>query len=793
MKVPFEWLQEFVVIDIDSRELAKRLTLRGLEVESIETLFPSFDGVTVGQIKDIGQHSDAENLSVCTVETGKENLVVVCGAKNIRKGDKVPLATVGAHLKDGFVIEQKKLRGIDSHGMLCSERELGLSEDHSGIFILPEDAKVGQELAKEKWVSDSVLDINVPPNRGDCLSIFGIAREVASILNQKAKLPDFKIKSDGRAHVKDHMALDIKELDACPRYVLKLIQDTSITVSPYWMRSRILKCGMRPISSIVDVTNYVMLELGQPLHAFDYERIQDRRIEVRLADRGKVFRTLDGMERSLEAGDILICDGSGPVAIAGIMGGENSEITETTRNIALESAYFNPFYIRKTARRLGIRSEASLRFEKGIDIDNVGFAAERAIYLMREISGGTILKGERELYEKKEPKTILVTYSTINGLLGTHIGQQEINYALRSIDIHIKAEDDVGILVAIPHFRHDISEPADIIEEISRIHGFEHIPATSPLATLQCHKKNRGDTFFEMIKDYFRLTGFDEIINFAFFSTKDVESLLIPETDERTRFVHIMNPISREYSVMRTCVAPGMLKTIAYNLNRGAKNLRLFEKGKVFFLDEENRHREEMVLCFAMTGKEKDFYWREKYTDYDFFDIKGVMEGLMGSFGMNCSAMRSREPFLHPMQGADIYVDDAKVGWIGEIREEVLKTFEIEQSIYCAELKFDIILHKGNIVVQYKPIPRYPQVTRDFSFYIDDSIPIASLVDRVKKLSPFITSVGIFDMFRKETRSVAFRVVFQSFEDTLKDETINGLQEGIIQELSKIEGISLRA
>ena len=271
--------------------------------------------------------------------------------------------------------------------------KLGLSDDHSGIFILPEDAKVGQELAKEKWVSDSVLDINVPPNRGDCLSILGIAREVASILNQKAKLPDFKIKPDGRGHVKDHVTLDIKDFNACPRYVLKLIQGTSITVSPYWMRSRILKCGMRPISSIVDVTNYVMLELGQPLHAFDYERIRDRRIEVRLADQPKVFRTLDGVERNLETGDILIYDGSGPVAIAGIMGGENSEITENTRNIALESAYFNPLYIRKTARRLGIRSEASLRFEKGIDIDNVGFAAERAIYLMREISGGNILKG----------------------------------------------------------------------------------------------------------------------------------------------------------------------------------------------------------------------------------------------------------------------------------------------------------------------------------------------------------------------------------------------------------------
>jgi len=791
VKVPFEWLQEFVVIDIDSHELAKRLTLRGLEVESIETVSPSFDGVIIGQIKNIEKHPNAEKLSVCVIDTGKEDLTVVCGAKNIAKGDKVPLATVGGRL-GSFVIEQKKLRGIESSGMLCSEKELGLSDDHSGIFILPENVKIGGKLAEMNWINDTIIDINTAPNRGDCLSIFGIAREVASILNQKAKLPHFKLKEDGKDAVTDSIALDIKNTDACPRYVLKMIQGTSITTSPYWMRSRLHKCGMRPINSIVDVTNYVMLEIGQPLHAFDYNRIRDKRIEVRLADRPTVFCTLDSAERKLETGDLLICDGSGPVAIAGIMGGENSEITESTHDMALESAYFNPLFIRKTARRLGIKSEASLRFEKGIDIDNVGFAAERAIYLMQQISGGVVLKGKQEIFEKKEPKTVFVTYSNINGLLGTHIGQEEITQALRSIDLHIKKEDDTGLLVAIPHFRHDINEPADIIEEISRIHGYEHIPATRPVTTVQSHKKTKKDIFLDRMKNYFSASGFYEIINFAFFSTKDIENFLIPETDERARFVPIMNPISREYSHMRTLIAPGMLKSIAYNLNRGAKNLRFFEKGKVFSLNNEKQPGEKTAICFAMTGKEREFYWRDKFTDYDFFDIKGIMVGLMDAFGAQFSLTKSDEPFLHPMRGADIYIDGAKVGWIGEIREEVLKSFEIEQSIYCTELQFDIILEKGNFEVHYKPIPRYPQVTRDFSFYADDSVPIASLVDTVRGLSPLITSVGIFDMFRKETRSVAFRVTFQSFEDTLKDETINGLQETIIQKLSNTEGISLR-
>jgi phenylalanyl-tRNA synthetase beta chain len=790
VKVPFEWLQEFVVIDIDAHELAKRLTLRGLEVESVETVSPSFDGVIIGKIKDIEKHPNAENLSVCVIETGKEDLTVVCGAKNISKGDKVPLATVGTNL-GGFVIEQKKLRGIESCGMLCSEKELGLTDDHSGIFILPENVKIGGKLAEANWINDSILDINTAPNRGDCLSIFGIAREVASILNQKAKLPHFKLE-EGKENVTHSIALDIKNTDACPRYVLKMIQGTSITTSPYWMRSRLRKCGMRPINSIVDVTNYVMLEIGQPLHAFDYNRICDKRIEVRPAERPAVFRTLDNTERKLETGDILICDGSGPIAIAGIMGGENSEITENTRDMALESAYFNPLFIRKTARRLGIKSEASLRFEKGIDIDNVGFAAERAIYLMQQISGGTVLKGKREIFEKMKPKSFLVTYSNINGLLGTYISQQNITQALRSIDLHIKKEDDAGLLVAIPPFRHDINEPADIIEEISRIHGYEHIPATRPVTTIQSHKKTKKDILLDRMKSYFSASGFYEIINFAFFSTKDIDNFLIPETDERARFVPIMNPISREYSHMRTLIAPGVLKSIAYNLNRGAKNLMFFEKGKVFSLNNEKQPCEKTAICFAMTGKEREFFWRDKFTDYDFFDIKGIMEGLMDTFGTQFTLARSNEPFLHPTRGADIYTGGAKVGWTGEIREEVLKTFEIEQSIYCTELQFDIILEKGNFEVHYKPIPRYPQVTRDFSFYIDDSIPIATIVDTVRDLSPLITSVGIFDMFRKETRSVAFRITFQSFEETLKDETINGLQETIIQKLSNTEGISLR-
>ena len=793
MNVPLEWLNEFVVIDIEPEDLAKRLTMRGLEVEGLEVLRPGFTGVVAGTIKKMDPHPNADTLSVCTIDTGREELTVVCGASNISVNDRVPLAMVGSTLGRDFKVDKRKLRGIESFGMLCSEKELGLSDDHSGIFILPDNIRPGSEIADLPWAHDTVLDINVPPNRGDCLSIFGIAREVASILNQKAKIPVFKLETRKNKTVQDEIALEIHDTTACPRYVLKLIKDISIHPSPFWMRRRLTRSGMRPINNVVDVTNYVMLELGQPLHAFDFERLKDARIEVKVAEKPSLFRTLDSVDRTLEKGDILICDGSGPVAVAGIMGGENSEIMGTTRNMALESAYFNPLSIRATARRLGIRSEASLRFEKGIDIDNVGFAADRAMYLMHELAGGTVLNGGREIFKKKEPRTIYITYSNINGLLGTHIGRRETARALRSIDLHITKEDENGLVVSIPNFRHDIEEIADVIEEISRIHGYEHIPDTSPVAVLKPQKLDRKERFLRLIREYCRGTGFYEIINFSFFSTKDIENFLIPEGDDRTRYIPIMNPISRDWGVMRTFMTPSVLRCVSYNLNRGAKNLRLFEKGKVFFQENADLIREETIISFAITGREREYFWKEKYSDYDFFDIKGIIEGLMEILGVNCSVVKSTEPFLDPAKSADIIIDGTKAGWVGAILDDILKTYEIEQSIYCAELRFDIILEKGNLTLQYRPIPRYPQVVRDFSFYADDRIPISMLVDKIKGISPLIVSVGIFDMFRKETRSVSMRVVFQSYEDTLTDERVNTLQQQIIGELNNVEGISLRA
>jgi phenylalanyl-tRNA synthetase beta chain len=792
LRIPFEWIKEFVVIDIEPHELAKRLTMRGLEVESLEEYTPSFKNVVTGEIVSIDRHPKADNLSICTINNGTDILPVVCGAKNISIGDKVPFAMIDARLADGTVIEKKELRGVTSFGMLCSEKELGLSDDHSGIFILEDSVKSGEPLENIPGINDFVFDINVPPNRGDCLSVYGIAREVGSILNQKIRILPFTSEVEETGNIADFMSLDIIDLEACPRYVLRMIQGIKIKKSPYWMRSRISKCGMRSINSIVDVTNYIMLEFGQPLHAFDYDKLRGGRIEVKLTHSPTVFRTLDGEERKLSLNDLLICDGAGPVAIAGIMGGENSEITEGTKNVALESAFFNPFFIRRTARGLGIRSEASLRFEKGIDIDNVGFAAERAILLMHKLSGGKVVKGYREVYDKKELNRIFVSFGKINEILGTAIEQRDIVGALRSVDLHVVKEEENGFLVSIPPFRHDINEYIDIIEEIARIYGYEHIPATTPVTAIKPLKRDKKENYLGIAKDYFKSAGFNELINFAFFSVKDIDNFFITPPDYRASRIDIMNPISKEYEVMRTFIAAGVLKNIAYNLNRGAKSLRFFETGKVFYLNADGLPVEHPAVCFAMTGREREYFWRDSYPEYDFFDIKGVLEGLVSCFGLSIYIENGVEPFLNPNKSGDIFVNGIKAGWIGEIRDEVLKFYEIEQKVYCVELRFDIIWKMSRLALQYTPIPKYPQVTRDFSFLLADNTTVSYIMDKIKGVSPLIIDVGVFDMFKKEIRSVSFRVVFQSFEDTLKDETVNALQDIIIKEVTNIDGVILR-
>ena len=789
MKIPIEWLKEFVDVDLDPVQLADRLTMWGFEVEGIEKIEPTFSDVVVGEILEVEHHPGSQNLTLCKVDAGTNILSIVCGAPNVAQGQKVPCALVGARLSDGTVIEKRKIRGVESPGMLCSEQELGLSDDHSGIFVLEDHVRAGQPLDEALGLDDSVLDVNVPPNRGDCQSILGIAREVAGLLNRKLSLPAFDIAE--KEDIEKLISLSVVDTTACPRYVLRMIKDMAIVTSPFWMRMRISKCGMRPINSIVDVTNYVMLELGQPLHAFDYKRIRGHRIEVRVAGGSEIFRTLDGVDRRLEKGDVLICDGEGPVAIAGIMGGENSEIVPGTSVVALESAFFNPLSIRKTARRLDIKSEASLRFEKGIDLESVDLAARRAIALMSRISGGTVVRGSREVYERKERKSIYVDLKRLTAIIGVPIEREKVVKALGSIGIPSEKREPGGAWFSVPSFRHDINEYIDLIEEVSRIYGFENIPATVPVTRLLPVSVNRLDRYVRTVKDYFTGTGFYEVINYGFFNVEHIGKFLLAPPDARCCPVSIINPISKDLGVMRTFLTPGILENVAYNVNRGTKNVRLFEVGKVFH--EENGSRlESMVIGFAMAGREREYFWREQIPENDLFDLKGVVEGFLDLSGLDCAVRAGSEPFLAKGEAADILVNGVKVGWMGALKKDVTTGYEMEGKVYCSEISLDRVMEAGEKAKVYKPISRFPSVVRDFSFHVDEEVAVGDLVEKIRAASGLIVSVGVFDMFKKERRSVAFRVVFQSYEETLRDETVNELQQDIINRLTNIEGIALR-
>ena len=791
MRVPFNWLKEFTPVSAAASDVADSLTMRGLEVEAVEQTIPRFSGVYVGRVLEVETIRLAKKLSLCRVEVGTDVLPIVCGAPNVARGHTVAVAVPGGRLADNSVIEKKRLAGVDSSGMLCSEKELGLSDDHSGIFVLPDELKTGEPLEAALGIADYVLDVNVPPNRGDCQSILGIAREVASIYGLGVTLPSFTLNETDS--IDNLIRLTVDDRSAAPRYVLRMVRGISIVPAPFWMRNRITKAGMRPINAIVDVTNYVMLELGQPLHAFDYARIGGKRIEVKVAQEKSVFRTLDGQDRALVKGDMLICDGSGPVALAGVMGGENSEISAATKDVALESAFFNPLLIRRTARRLDLRSEASSRFEKGIDIETVDYAARRAVELMQRTAGGVVLAGSLEVYEKQTPATIRLSLKRTRELIGTPLSREEVVDGLASIGIRETMSDAETLCFSVPSFRHDLNEYVDLIEEVARIAGYDAVPASAPVSPLLPVSRGKRDTDIDAAKTYLAAAGFFEVINYGFFGVKDIENFQLLPPDERTSFVPILNPISKELGVMRTFLAARLLENIAYNGNRGTKNLRIFEVGKVFFrADGSLLPRESIHLACAISGKEREYFWRDTVKEFDFFDLKGVLEGLFERFNLRLRVEKTESPFLESTEGADLFANDRKVGWIGALRDSVRAAYNTDEKVWCSELDLDVLGRSGTRERVYGPIPRYPAVVRDFSFYVPDQIPAADLVERIAEVSPLIVSVGVFDTFKKEVRSISFRVVFQSYEDTLTDENVNGLQQIIIDRLTMRKGIKLR-
>jgi len=603
MKASISWLKDYTSINMDVHPLADALTIAGLEVEAVIDRFGYLNRVVVGRIVEIEPHPNADKLKLVKVDVGAQTLAVVCGAPNVAKGMIAPVALPGTVFPNGFTLEKSIIRNVESEGMICSEAELGLGKDKSGIMTLSPSLHVGDKLSKALDLSDAVIEVDLTPNRPDCLSMIGVAREICAIQKTKIQYPDMSL-SDSKDDIAGFTSVTIKAPDHCPRYAARLLTDITVGPSPFWLADRLMSVGLKPINNIVDITNFVLMETGQPLHAFDYDRLAENRIVVRRANEGELFTTLDMNERKLTSDMLMICDGQKPVAVGGVMGGLNSEIEETTTKVLIESAYFDPGSIRKTSKKLGLSTEASHRFERGIDPEGIVSALNRAARLMAEISGGKLIDGMIDEYPKKiSVKTITLKIEETNGLLGTDLSRDQIKKLLESIEFSVKKIDINTLKVYPPSFRVDIKRPQDLMEEVARLSGYNNIPTTFPAMPAKARKPQKLLDTRSRIMHLMTGFGFSETINYSFISRLSCDLLNLPSDDYRRNTVNILNPLTEDQAVMRTSLVPGLLETVCRNISKQQKNLRLFEIGKVYIKKGQDSGRASGLMLLGMQKK----------------------------------------------------------------------------------------------------------------------------------------------------------------------------------------------
>lgn len=802
MKVSFNWLKEYVDIDMPPQELADILTMAGIEVEAVESVGESVDGVAVGRVVRIEPHPGSDQLSVCRVDTGKGEVQVVCGAPNLEEGVLAPLALPGVRLPGGRVVEKTRIKGELSHGILLAEDEMDLTDDHSGIMLLPPDSEVGAPVSSVLPLRDWVLDVAITPNRGDCASVLGVAREVAAATGGSFKKPSIRIEPSG-PDAKEITSVTVEDPEGCPRYAAAVIRDVGLGPSPFWMRYRLHMCGIRSINSIVDVTNYVMLETGQPLHAFDYDRLKENRIVVRRAHRGEVFTTLDGQSHTLDENVLMICDGKRPVALAGIMGGLNSEIFGGTRHILLESAFFDPFTIRKGAKELGLSTEASYRFERGVDIQGVPTALLRAASLISQLGGGKVAKGVVDAYPRKySPPIVDFRVNKANRLLGTTLTKESMRRALESIEISVEDMDDDLLRIEAPSFRPDLTREVDFVEEVARIAGFDHIPVSAPLVRPDEERESPEIPLGDQLREIMVGLGFTEVITYSFISPDSVDALGVEKESPLRSFVTLMNPLSREQSVMRTSLVPGLLATVRNNRLYGEKVLKLFEWGKVFInKDRDQLPLERRFLSGVMTGYLQEENWYDKERQVDFYDIKGAVEALLKALGYGGYRFekRSVSRVYDPEECALINYSGALFGQVGLVSSGVREAYDLEKDpVYLFELDMEALIKYSSAIKRFQPFSRYPAVYRDLSMVFDRSVEFVKIKDTVENAGEgLVESVRVFDIYEGKgidpsKKALGIRVCYRSEEGTLHGATVNQLHERIIEKLEEETGGRLR-
>ena len=802
MQVSLKWLRDYVDVELSAEELAERLTMAGLEVDSLHEIAPSFSGICVARIVSCKPHPNAEKLSLCEVTTQKATYPVVCGARNIKVGDVVPLAPVGAILPGGDTIRSSKIRGEVSEGMLCSEEELGIGTDASGIMLLPPDLPLGKELADVLNLRDTVLDIGVTPNRSDCLSMVGIAREVAAITGKKLRYPSAAV-IENDEDIRKITSVSIADPDLCPRYTARLIRNVQVGESPFWMRQRLEAVGLRSINNVVDVTNFVMMELGQPLHAFDFRFLEEGRIVVRRSREGEKFVSLDGKERNLCADTLMICDGVKPVAIGGVMGGLNSEVKEDSKEILLESAYFNPSSIRRTSRTMAMGTDASFRFERGIDPEGVIRALNRAASLMAELTGGTVCAQAIDEYPARveAARNIPLRIRRVSAVLGTVIPEAEMVRILRSLEMSVEPAGDGLFHVTPPTWRVDVTREIDLIEEIARLYGYDRMPATLPSVSVVTGKKEGKRSVEECIRSIMTGAGYSEVINYSFVSPDAVDQLGLGDTDERRRQVKIRNPLTEEQAVLRTTLTHSLLLNVKRNMDNGCSDLKFFETGRTFIaVGEGEQPREGNRLACLITGLRYGDQWHSLNLQADFYDLKGCVENILFALRIPLPSfcVESSEPFLHPGKSGSVFSGGERLGFLGEIHPDVLGRMDITGRVVVCELDLDLLAAHFSKKEPFHAIARFPLSSRDVAFLVRSGIEAAELLRLANgSHEELLEKVKIFDVYEGKNipvgmKSLGLRFTYRSLERTLTDEEVNEAHTRIVGKIVDATGASIR-
>lgn len=806
MKISHNWLKEYIDIKLAPEVLADKLSMIGLEVESFEDLSKKYAGFVVGEVLEKTKHPNADKLSLCKVNTGNEVVEIVCGGPNVAAGQKVAVALNGAtilhnqHDPEGkpFVIQRVKIRGVESNGMICSAYELDLGDDKEGILVLDEKAKRGTPLAKYLGMEDVVYEMEVTANRGDWLSHIGVAREIQALTKKKSKLPPVKIR-ESKLQAVQSATIKILDPQKCRRYSSRVLHNVKVQPSPKWLQDRLSAVGVRPINNIVDITNYVLMETGQPLHAFDYNRLAKHTIIVKRAEDGDTFTTLDGKERKLNSDILMICDGERQVAIAGVMGGANSEINETTTSVLIESANFAPSSIRRASKFLGLSTDASQRFERSVDIEMTAYAAHRAAQLIQELTGAEVLRGVIDVYPKKaKEKQIRLHVKRVNDILGTTLSARRIIDLLRLLEITPVSQSKEIIVASAPTFRADIVEEIDLIEEVARVYGYNNIE-TKTYATVDFSKPLVTHSFSDELRNFLVGAGFNEILTFSLL--EDSAASLAGGNA-----IKVLNPVSLDASSLRTSLVGGALQVTKHNSSRGEQNLRLFEIGNVFSLhnsqmsDDLADYQEEERLLLLLTGHPSSSQYGAEERKVEFFDLKGEVEALLNKFSLDKYSFISYDSENALIEsGLQVEINGTYAGFFGKIAKSIAKRFDIDEAVFVAELRTKVV--EENLIVEkkFKELPKFPSVRRDLAFVVDAALPQRDVERTMKEAGgTLLSKLVLFDVYVGDQvgagkKSLAYALEFHPLDRTLTDKEADELIAKVIEHTERKCNAKLRS